>query len=41
MVYWTEAHSELCQRSRMKRFAELVNKAKLLTVFEKRSILDV
>ena len=36
-----ETYSELCQTSKMERFVELSNDIYLLTIFSKRSILDV
>ena len=36
-----EANSESCQISKMERFAKIVNGFKSLTIFVKRSILDV
>ena len=41
MVYWREAYSEPCQTSKIVLFAKIVNEWKLLTIFEKCSILDV
>ena len=37
----SEAYSEPCQTSKMKCFAKIINGLKLLTIFAKRSILDV
>ena len=36
-----ETYSEQCRTSKMKRFAEIVYTCKVLTIFAKRSILDV
>ena len=36
-----EAYSESCETSKTKRFGKIVNSLKLLTIFTKRSILDI
>ena len=37
----SEVYSQLCQTSKMERFAKVVNSRKLLTVYGKRLIVDV
>ena len=37
MLFSAEAYSETCQKSKMERFAKIVNGLKLPTVFVKRS----
>ena len=37
----TEAYPEPCQTSKMERFAKIVNDFYPLTIFTRRSILDV
>ena len=37
----TEAYSEPCQTSKMGRFVKIVNRLKSLTIFIKRTILDI
>ena len=36
-----DAYSEICQTSKMERFANVINSLNLLTIFAKCSILDV
>ena len=40
-AYYSEAYSEHCQTFKMERFEKIVEGFELLTVFAKRSILDV
>ena len=37
----SQRHSEPCQASKMERFAKIINDQRPLTIFAKRSILDV
>ena len=41
IYYNTEAYSEPFQISKMEHFAKLVNGSKLITIFAKRSLLDL
>ena len=36
-----ETYSEICQPSKLERFAQIINSIYSLTIFEKRFILDV
>ena len=36
-----ETYSEICQTSKLERFAQIINSIYSLTIFEKRFILDV
>ena len=40
LIFITGVYSELCQRSKMRRFAKIVKNYKLLTIFAKCSILE-
>ena len=40
LIFITGVYSELCQRSKMRRFVKIVKNYKLLTVFAKCSILE-
>ena len=40
-AYYSEAYSEHCQTFKIERFEKIVEDFELLTIFAKRSILDV